>query len=183
MAAITFNTTCRKMRPRAQLETMLFACRDMLDAFVSHRMRHAAAEAEQVRTRRPEGKPSNVPTDPSETPAVRLRPLDPNILSEAVPAFFIGRNGAGLWVARETNGRIGGIFLLKSSAQSFAHAQGGRAMIFPSQRFELDLENNGNPFATRLVALIRFAAALWCRVSRSGEGHQGRREESPRSSS
>jgi hypothetical protein len=73
------------------------------------------------------------------------------------------------WVAREANGRIGGIFLLRGSALSFAQVQGGRATIFPFERFELDLPNHGNPYAIRLVALMRFALALWRRVGRIGE--------------
>jgi hypothetical protein len=173
MAALTFNATYRKMRLPAQLETILSACREMLDAFVSNRMRHAAAEADQVRPRQPEGTPPNLPVDQSETPAVQFGPLDPNVLSEAIPAFFIGRNKAGFWVAREANGRIGGIFLLRGSALSFAQVQGGRATIFPFERFELDLPNHGDPYAIRLVALMRFALALWRRVGRIGEAIGG----------
>ena len=52
MAAITFNTTHSKEQVREQLKTALTALREMLDAFVSNRMRQAAAEAEQVRARR-----------------------------------------------------------------------------------------------------------------------------------
>ena len=49
-----------------------------------------------------------------------FQPLDPWIVNEAIPAFFIGRNREGFWVARDVNGRIGGIFLLENSALSFA---------------------------------------------------------------
>jgi hypothetical protein len=114
--------------------------------------------AERKRRRR------HVPqADQSKTPAVQFGPLDPNIVSDAIPAFFIGRNRAGFWVAREATGRIGGLFVLESSALSFAHAQSqpaGCAAIFPSERFELDLENEGNRFATHLAPLMRFAARL-----------------------
>ena len=97
-----------------------------------------------------------------------IRPLDPDVLNEAIPAFFIGRNAEGFWIARERNGATGGLFLLKSSAVSFAHRhagdvgsrvavkrilrlhKGGTATIFPAEIFELDIENNGN----RLVGLI-----------------------------
>ena len=48
MAAITFNAAHQREHVREQLTTVL---REMLDAFVSNRMRHAAAEAEQVRAR------------------------------------------------------------------------------------------------------------------------------------
>jgi hypothetical protein len=94
------------------------------------------------------------------TVAAQFRPLDPGVVSEAIPAFFIGRSKEGFWVAREVKGRIGGIFLLKNSALSFAKSRSqpdGCATIFPSRRFELDLENSGNPFIAQLGLLIRFA--------------------------
>ena len=93
-----------------------------------------------------------------------LRPLDPDIVSAAIPAFFIGRNSAGLWVAREANGRIGGLFLFRSSAVDFANRQSGPArcaLVFPRDVFELDIENRGNPLiegASRI--LTRLAARL-----------------------
>ena len=104
---------------------------------------------------------------PSELPATitaQFRPLDPGIVNEAIPAFFIGRNQEGFWVARDVNGRIGGIFLLEDSAVSFARRQSGPAAcatIFPSERFELDLENSGNPLVTQLGPLMR----LWRRMA------------------
>ena len=52
MAAITFNAH-QKVHIREQLKTVLAAFREMLDIFVSNRMRRAVAEAEQVRARRP----------------------------------------------------------------------------------------------------------------------------------
>jgi hypothetical protein len=52
MAAITLNTAHQKEHVREQLDTVLAAFREMLDAFVSNRMRRAAAEAEHVRLRR-----------------------------------------------------------------------------------------------------------------------------------
>lgn len=51
MAAITFNTANQKQHLRAQLDTILAALREMLDAFVSNRIRRAAAEAEHARPR------------------------------------------------------------------------------------------------------------------------------------
>jgi hypothetical protein len=99
---------------------------------------------------------------PIESPAViaQFQPLDPGVLNEAIPAFFIGRNKEGLWVARDAKGRIGGIFLLENSALSFARRNSrpaGCATIFPSERFELDLENKGNPLAAQLGSLIHLA--------------------------
>ena len=82
-----------------------------------------------------------------------FRPLDAAIVSEAIPAFFIGRNNEGFWIARDVKGQIGGIFLLENSALSFAKRNSwpaGCATIFPSERFELDLENKGNPLVAHL---------------------------------
>jgi hypothetical protein len=89
-----------------------------------------------------------------------FRPLDAAIVSEAIPAFFIGRNKQGFWVARDARGKIGGIFLLESSALSFARKScrpEGCATIFLSERFELDLENSGNPLVRYLAPWIALA--------------------------
>jgi hypothetical protein len=69
---------------------------------------------------------------------------------------------------RTVPNRTGGIFLLKSSALSFAQAQSrpqGCATIFPSGRFELDLANDGNRLAPQLASImtslrLHFACAL-----------------------
>jgi hypothetical protein len=103
------------------------------------------------------------PGEPA-TVAAQFQPLDSGVVSEAIRAFFIGRNKEGFWIARDAKGRIGGIFLLENSALSFAkrHSQpGGCATIFPSHRFELDLENNGNQLALQLGSLMR----LWRRAA------------------
>jgi hypothetical protein len=97
-------------------------------------------------------------TDGHARAITQFRPLDPAIVNETIPAFFIGRNMEGFWVARDAKGQIGGIFLLKHSALSFAKRSsgpGGCATIFPSERIELDLENKGNPLARLLLSLIR----------------------------
>lgn len=92
-----------------------------------------------------------------------FKPLDPDVISSAIPAFFIGRNKAGLWVAREARGRVGGLFLFKNSAIDFANRQSAPArcaLVFPTETFELDVDNHGNPLivlaeqATRLVARL-----------------------------
>src|SRR5262245_48976768 len=64
-----------------------------------------------------------------------FQPLDPDVVSASIPAFFIGRNKAGFWVAREARGRVGGIFLFKSSAVEFAREESAPlrcALIFPT---------------------------------------------------
>jgi hypothetical protein len=94
------------------------------------------------------------------TITAQFRPLDPGVVSEAIPAFFIGRNKEGFWVARDTKGQIGGIFLLENTALSVAKRNSqpaGCATIFPSERFELDLENKGNPLVAHLGTLIHLA--------------------------
>lgn len=100
---------------------------------------------------------------PPET-ATRLPPRpDPNILSEAIPLFFIGRNKDRFWVAREADGRVGGIFLHKQSALRFANRNtqpAGCATMFLSERFELDIENKGNPLVAHLGAARRIVSRL-----------------------
>jgi hypothetical protein len=71
-----------------------------------------------------------------------------------------------LWIARDVNGQIGGVFLLENSALSFARKQcrqAGCATIYLSERFELDIENKGNPFAVQLASATRFARDRWQR--------------------
>ncbi|MDA9518830.1 hypothetical protein XI06_00315 [Bradyrhizobium sp. CCBAU 11434] len=101
---------------------------------------------------------------PRRWAATELKPLDPDIVSDAIPAFFIGRNAAGLWVAREARGRIGGLFLFKSSAVDFANRQSAPArcaLVFPVETFELDIENRGNT----LIALAEHAGRLLARLA------------------
>jgi hypothetical protein len=99
---------------------------------------------------------------PRQVPVAELRPLDPDVISASIPAFFIGRNKAGLWVARDANGRVGGLFLFKSSAIDFANRQSAPArcaLVFPTETFELDIENQGNP----LIVLAEQARRLLAR--------------------
>jgi hypothetical protein len=77
-----------------------------------------------------------------------LRRPDDAILDASIPAYFIGRNHHGLWIARDESGRNGGLFLLKSSAIRFANRATrptGCAVILTDERFELDVPNRGNP--------------------------------------
>ena len=53
MAAITFIAAYQKLHIQEHLKTVLAALREMLDAFVSSRMRRAVAEAGHSRPRRP----------------------------------------------------------------------------------------------------------------------------------
>jgi hypothetical protein len=114
------------------------------------------------------GERSGVLPAESLTVIAQFQPLDPDIVNEAIPAFFVGRNKKGFWVARDAKGRIGGIFLLENSALSFARRNSrpaGCATIFPSERFELDLENKGNPLAAQLGSLIHLATRFQERMA------------------
>jgi hypothetical protein len=103
-------------------------------------------------------RPGPLPADKPATVTAQFQLLDPGIVNDAIPAFFIGRNKEGFWVARDIKGRIGGIFLLETSAVSFARRNSepaGCATIYPSERIELDLEDSGNPLVALLVSLQR----------------------------
>jgi hypothetical protein len=111
-----------------------------------------------------EGEGSGILTaDESATVIAQFARVDPAIVNEAIPAFFIGRNREGFWVARDVKGQIGRIFLFEGSARSFARRNSwpsGCATIFPSERFELDLENQGNPLGARLGSLMHLPVRL-----------------------
>jgi hypothetical protein len=88
---------------------------------------------------------------------------DCTVLSETIPFFFIGRNKRGLWIVREAEGRTGGIFIFKKSALRFAaraSAPIGSATMLLAERFELDIENRGNPLAAWLDKALRRLAGL-----------------------
>jgi hypothetical protein len=142
MAAIAFNVAEHKNRIRGALESRLIA-------------------------------PGEMAVDETMSITAQFQPLDPGIVNETIPAFFIGRNKEGFWVARDVKGRIGGIFLLEDSAVSFARRNSlpsGCATIYPSERFELDLENNGNPLVAPLGPLMRLSAGLRRRMTAFIEG-------------
>ncbi len=98
--------------------------------------------------------------DPAADATLQFQPLDSDIVSEAIPSFFIGRNKDGFWIARDALGRAGGVFLLERSALSFARRNSpptGFATIFPYETIELDLPNRGNPLVPCLGSLMRLA--------------------------
>jgi hypothetical protein len=83
----------------------------------------------------------------------------PDVLSRSIPVVFIGRNRDGFWVARDADGKFGGLFWRKGSALHFAKTNAGPAgcaALFPQDRFELDLENHGNPLLAGLAAAKLF---------------------------
>jgi hypothetical protein len=88
----------------------------------------------------------------SQTAQLPPRP-DQTVLSDSIPLFCIGRNRSGFWVAREPQGRCGGLFLFKDSAVRFARKKSsprGCATMLVEHTIELDLPNQGS----RLVELI-----------------------------
>jgi len=102
--------------------------------------------------------PKLLPRGRHLTITTQFRPLDPSVVNATIPAFLIGRNMEGFWVAQDAKGQIGGIFLLENSAVSFAKGNSSRPgcpYVFPSEKFELDLEIRGNPLARPLASWIR----------------------------
>lgn len=92
-------------------------------------------------------------------------------LERSDPAFFIGRNHSGFWVARDANGKSGGLFWSREAALRFARATwpDGCATIFPQGRFELDIENGGNPLISWLEAAKSWLARRgrsWLRLAK-----------------
>jgi hypothetical protein len=173
----TTGTAHAAQRVAARLRAALAAARAVIDSYVSYRMQTSASEAERSRqpaagiatlTGRPvQAEYPSIHTEDEDTGRA-LQPLDPGTISDAIPAFFVGRNHDGIWVAREAKGAIGGTFLLRDSATSFARRHSGStgcATIFPAERFELDIANSGNPLAALIGQLLRFVRRMWRSVA------------------
>jgi len=47
-----------------------------------------------------------LPADEPATITAQFQPLDPGIVNGAIPAFFIGRNKEGFWIARDAKGQM-----------------------------------------------------------------------------
>ena len=96
----------------------------------------------------------------SATDAAARLPPRPGVavLSRTIPLFYIGRNKDGLWVAREADGRSGGIFLFRRAAFRFARrrsAPTGCATMLLDEPFELDVESQGSALVVGVAAAIR----------------------------
>jgi hypothetical protein len=86
---------------------------------------------------------------------------DAATLCKAIPFFYVGQNRHGFWVARESEGKIGGLFLRKQSALRFARKFSkpqGCATMFLDEPFELDVENQGGRLTALLAATTEIAA-------------------------
>jgi hypothetical protein len=102
------------------------------------------------------GKPRAVSGEICQLPG---RP-DAAILSNAIPFFYIGRNRHGFWVAREAEGKIGGLFMCQRSALRFARKLSkplGCATMLLNGPFELDIANHGSRIAVLLTAALEIA--------------------------
>ncbi len=121
---------------------------------------------------------------------------DLTVLSQTIPLFYIAQNKHGFWVAREAEGRCGGVFVLRRSAVRFARdtsAPAGCAMMFLNESLELDLDNGGGRHieiiaagidviaqrAPRLAAFVTMAIAEWrklvAQISRAFAGERRNR--------
>ena len=177
----------------------------MLDAFVSNRMRQAAAEAGQARPRQApgtdiaSGKTRNDrhdadmprsfasagaasvrlvrPGGKANAPAWR-RPLRPKPSARyscrSIPASSMRRSrrfsSAATWKASglpaTSTGRSVEFSCLRTPHCLLQEGIAGRRDARPyisSERFELDLENKGNPLAVQLASATRFARDSWQR--------------------
>lgn len=179
MAVITLETAGAAQHGAARLKAIAAAAGGAIDSYVSYRMQTSASEAEHAR-RPPNGalKPATLSQEehPSGMDMEAVRALQ-RIISYVIPIFFVGRNHDGLWVAREAKGRIGGVFLFKDSATSFARRHAGEtgcATIFPPERFELDLANSGNPLAPAIGWTIRQLRRLWRSIAAPTDAAQRR---------
>jgi hypothetical protein len=103
-------------------------------------------------------------------PPTLFQPIDPGVVSASIPTFFVGRDRDGFWLARDVKGQQGGAFVFKNSALAFARQASrplGCAIVFPSERFELDIENQGNPLVPCLRPLVRLVRSA--SAGRSGD--------------
>ena len=92
-----------------------------------------------------------------------FQPLDPAVINASIPTFFVGRDRDGFWLALDADGENAGAFLFKSSAIAFARRVSrprGCAMVFLSERFELDVENHGNLLIGYLKPLLRLMSLI-----------------------
>jgi hypothetical protein len=92
-----------------------------------------------------------------QAPTILPKRPDARGRNRVIPLFFIGRSRNGFWLAREAQGRIGGMFFLRRSALRFAQeasAPHGCATMFLAKTFELATWNGGNPLAGWLNATL-----------------------------
>src|SRR5262245_52107343 len=95
-----------------------------------------------------------------------LRRPDAGILNEAIPLVAVGRNRAGLWIARDCDSSTGRAFIFKGSAIRFAKrmkAPGAYALMFVKEGLELacgDANANESPKAQLARTLLVWKARV-----------------------
>jgi hypothetical protein len=102
---------------------------------------------------------SDMPAPSAQVPARPFQRPGSDVLNAAIPVVFIGRNRHGFWVARDADGKFGGLFWNKESALRFvkrAAASTGCATVFPQAQFELDIKNDGSPLIGCISVVRRF---------------------------
>ena len=112
------------------------------------RLARSGAGVARTTHRRGEARLWGIATPTNNAEAARtgsLRRPDSSILNDAIPLFAIGRNKAGLWVARDCDSAAGDVFLSKSAAIRFAkktRGLGGCAFMFLANGLELDRDSS-----------------------------------------
>jgi hypothetical protein len=120
-------------------------------------------------------------TEPARTRSIR-RP-DSTILNESIPLFAIGRNKAGLWVARDCDGSAGDVFLSKAAAIRFAKrisGPGGCAFMFVANGLELgrSASQGGAWHCAVKIKVAAWAATIKLRLSNLlRQGKSGNEQE------
>jgi hypothetical protein len=79
------------------------------------------------------------------------------VISGAIPLYYIAQNRDGFWLARDAEGRNGGLFLFKRSALRFARrnsAPSGCATMVLGEPLELDVPNQGSQIVAAVAAAI-----------------------------
>jgi hypothetical protein len=105
-----------------------------------------------------------------------LRRPDARILNEAIPLVAIGRNRAGLWVARDCDSSIGRAFIFKGSAVRFAKRMkrpGACALMFVNDGLE-PAPSSTNANQSQTVQIARSLVVWKARVRRFWRRLQGR---------
>ena len=125
----------------------------------------AAVELECARSASP-------PADMPAKVTAQFQPLDPGIVSETIPAFFIGRNKEGFWVARDAKGRIGGIFLFENSALSVRTASQRAERMRNHISVRQDRTRPGKQRQSILAATYLVKAPCDARTAANGRPHQ-----------
>jgi hypothetical protein len=105
-----------------------------------------------------------------------LRRPDARILNEAIPLVAVGRNHAGLWIARDCDSSTGRAFIFKGSAIRFAKrmkAPGACAVMFVGDGLEL-APGDADANQSQKALLVRTVLIWKARVRRFWRRLQGR---------